>query len=129
MNFKRKKQNGGYIALSTVLFLGAITLAVNLTVSLISINEGQLGFAHLKSEESLGLVESCAEEALLLLNETNNIPTTISLPEGDCTTTTDSQSGNNWTFTVNGTFDNHSKSLQLEVTKTDTISITSWKEV
>ena len=125
----KKGKNKGYIALSTVLMLSVIIVAIGLTVSLISINEGQLGLAQLRSEQSLALVEACAEEALLALNETNTVPTTISLPDGNCTATTDSQSGNDWTFTVNGTFDSYQKSLQLQVTKTNTITITSWKEV
>ena len=42
-NYKLETNSGGFIALVTVLIIFAITLLIGLSVSLLSINEAQMG--------------------------------------------------------------------------------------
>lgn len=122
-------QRRGYIALASVLVIATVVLAIGISVTLLSISEAQLSLAGKKGQESIDFVEGCAEEALLQLNETNSIPATIALPEGSCSVTIDSHSGNDWTFTISGSIDQFTKSIQLVANRGSTVMITSWREV
>ncbi|MFC1790711.1 hypothetical protein ACFLZP_04490 [Patescibacteria group bacterium] len=119
----------GYVALASVLVIAAVVLVISVSVSLLSVSEGQMSLAGKKNEETVDLVEGCLEEALLRLNEEESIPATISLPEGDCSVTINSQVGNDWTITVSTTFENYTKSIQAVVNRETTVAITSWQEI
>lgn len=119
----------GYIALASVLVIAAVVVTIGLSTSLLSINEAQTSLGGAKNDESLDIVEGCVEDALVRLNKTNAIPTQIPLPQGTCDVTIDAQSGTDWTFTAIGIVDNHTKKIQVEASRTTTISITSWEEI
>jgi hypothetical protein len=123
------KNKNGYIALSSVLVIMAVVLIIGSSVSFLSINEMQSALSSKKSEESLHLVEGCAEDALLRLNKNNSIPLTIIIPEGSCSVTIDSHIGNNWTFTVSSTIINYKKNIQISAVRDSTVTITSWIEL
>lgn len=123
------KNNKGYIAITSILIILAVVLTIGTTVSLISINNIQASLTDQKGEEALAIVEGCAEDALLRLNNNNSIPVTITLPEGNCNITNISNVGNDWTFTVSTTILNYSKSLQISATRTNTVQVTSWMEI
>lgn len=122
-------QRPGYIALASVLVIAAVVLAIGISVSLLSINEAQLSLAGRKSQASIAFVDSCVEDALLRLNEDNSIPVQILLPAGSCDVTIDSQSGDDWQFTVFGSIDDYGKSIQVRVNRKAVLTITSWREV
>lgn len=119
----------GYIALVTVLVIGAVMLSVGMTVVLNSINTGQGALGEIKKESSIGLAESCAEEGLLKINEDNTLPANIILPDGSCTVTINSQSGSDWDFTVAGVLDGYSKKIRVTATRGNTVVINSWQEI
>lgn len=120
----------GYIALSTVLVIGAVVTLVGTSVTLLTISDAQTALGEKRKEEAIHFVESCIEDILLVLNEENTIPTpTVVLPEGTCTVTIDSQVGNSWTFTVTGTQNQHTKTIQVSATRGSTVDITRWKEL
>ena len=123
------KNNKGYIAITSILIILAVVLTIGTTVSLISINNIQASLTDQKGGEALAIVEGCAEDALLRLNNNNSIPVTITLPEGNCNITNISNVGNDWTFTVSTTILNYSKSLQISATRTNTVQVTSWMEI
>jgi len=123
------KNKNGYIALSAVLVIMAVVLIIGTSVSLLSINDVQSALSSKKSEESLHLVEGCAEDALLRLNENNSIPLIIIIPEGSCSVTINSQTGNNWIFTIAGTVNNYKKSIQISAVRNSNVSVTSWIEL
>lgn len=132
-NSKLKAQSSklskGYVALSSILVIAAVILTIGISVSLLAISESQLSLADKKKEETVDFVEACVEDALLELNEDSSIPSTITVPEGSCSVVVNSQSGNDWTFTVSGTRDSHSKDIQVSATRDTTVTITSWKEI
>jgi hypothetical protein len=119
----------GYIAISSVLVIAAVVLIIGTTVSLISISEGQISLSSYHNDTVLDGVEGCTEDALLYLNENNSLPATITTPQITCTVTVNSQAGSNWTITVTGTVSGHTKSIQVQLTRTTTIAITSWQEI
>ena len=125
----KNKNKKGYIALSSVLVIMAVVLIIGSSVSLLSIDDIQSALSSKKSEESLHLIEGCVEDALLSLNENNTIPVSITIPEGPCSVTINSQIGNNWTFTVAGTINNYKKSVQVSAIRSSTVDVTSWIEL
>lgn len=118
----------GYIALASVLVISAVILTIGVSVSLLSISELQISLAEKKKEETIDFVESCLAEILLKLNEDNAVSTEISLPEGNCSVTINSQNSS-WTFTVSGSVDNYTKNVQVTATRGSTVEIISWQEV
>lgn len=123
------KNKNGYIAIASVLVIAAIVLTIAVTVSLLSINDIQSALANKKGVEALNLVEACVENALLQLNEENTIDLVITIPQGECFVTIDSQSGSNWTFTVSGEFENYTKNIQISASRVSTVEVTNWSEL
>lgn len=121
--------NNGYIAISSMLVISAIVLTLSISISLLSVSEADMALAHKKREEVRALVEACAEDALLTLNETSALPSTRVFPDGSCNITTNSQSGTSWTFTATGTVEQHTHSVQVTAERTTTVAVTSWVEV
>lgn len=120
--------NKGYVALSSVLVIAVIVLILGSTVALLSINTIQSSLASKKGAEVLDIVEGCAEDALLTLNETNNVPSTITLPEGTCDVSIISQLGTDWLFTISATNEGYTKSIRIDASRTSTVTINSWTE-
>lgn len=119
----------GYIAIATVLVIAAAIGLIGVTVSLSAINEAQISFANIQSDQSLDLVEGCAADTLLYLSKNDLLPSTITLPSGSCTISVEAQSGNDWTFLVSATFSNHSKKVRIQANRGSTVTINSWQEV
>lgn len=125
---RNKKSNRGYIALSSILVISAIVLVIGISTSLLSVNDLLSSFSGEKSNESIDFVEACVEDALLRLNENNSLPANISLPQGTCSVTINSQIGNNWDFTVSGTLNGYQKNINLQAVRDTAVSITGWLE-
>lgn len=118
----------GYVALASVLVIAAVVLVIGISVSLLSVNEAQSALSGRRNEETIHLVEGCVEDALLRLNRQGSIPATISLPQGDCSVTINSQIGDDWDITVTLSVEGFSKSFRIMVTRGVQIIITSWQE-
>ncbi len=123
------KKGNGYVAISTVLVVGAVVLTIGISVILNGINESQSALADTKSEVALGLVNACAQDGLIRLSKNNSIPGTIVLPEGTCTVTINSQVGNDWDVTYSVTLGGYTKSVKVVATRTTTVTINSWLEI
>lgn len=119
----------GYIALVTVLVIGAVMLLSGMAVVFNSINGGQSSLGEVKKETSLGYVESCAEDALMRINRDDSLGNNIILPEGNCAVTINSHVGSDWDFTVSGSFGNYLKEIRVSATRTETVLINSWQEI
>lgn len=119
----------GYIAIASILVISAVAVIIGTAVALQSINEIQTALSHKKGQESLQLVEGCTENALIRLNRVASLSATVTIPEGSCSVTINSNTGNNWTFTVSGTVNNYTKSVQVSATRGDTFTITNWQEL
>lgn len=124
-----RKNNNGYVAITTVLVVGAVLLTVGVAITINSINEAQISLAETKKEAALALVESCVQDGLLRINKSNSLPATITLPQGTCNVTINSHIGNAWIFSVSGVFGGFKKNIQVSASRTSTIGITNWQEM
>lgn len=125
-----QKGEKGYIALMTVLIISAVSLALGTTVALLSIGETQSSFALYQGEKTLNLVEGCMEDALLRVQKSSSYSGgTITQPEGTCAITVN-KSGNDWTVqATNTTSTQYKRTIEIQFTRTGTITLTSWKEI
>jgi hypothetical protein len=123
------KKSGGYIAISSVLVILAVTLTIFISVTLLSIDGAQISLSRNLSQKSINIVDGCVADALLYLNNNNSLPATITLPEGVCTVTQNSQTGDNWVFTTSANIEGFSNAIMVDVDRTGTIIINSWQEV
>lgn len=119
----------GYVAIVTVLVIGAVMLSVGMAVVLNSINTGQGALGEIKKESGIGFVESCAEDALIDINKNNALGGTITLPEGTCAVTINSQVGSAWDFTVSGSLGGYTKSIRVTATRATSVTVNSWIEI
>lgn len=120
--------NNGYIAISSVLVICAVIVIIGTTVALSSISEGQMSLAGIQSRQALDILEGCADEALLYINENNTITPTIDTPQGTCTLTVNSITGVNWSITLSTTVSGYAKTMDITVIRNSTMTITSWEE-
>src|SRR5258708_427526 len=96
---KQPKQQNGFIAITAVLVIAAVALAIGTTVSLLSSGEGQSSLALFKGEDVLTFAEGCGEDALLKSRQNSSYAGgNITRPEGTCVVTV-SKAGNVWTVT------------------------------
>lgn len=124
----------GFVAMSTVLILGAVVVVIAATVTLLSIGEAQSSLSLYKGEDNLNLVEGCVEDIMLKIRSDSTYSgNSISRPEGTCTITYN-PGGNgpvNWDITLS-TPSTSAYQRQIEVifTRNPTgITLTSWREI
>lgn len=129
MNKRANQHNGGYVAIASVLVILTVTLVITLSASMLSIDGAQVSLSENQGQKAMFLVDSCVSEALLYLNENNSLPASVSLPEGSCTVTQDSQSGDNWVFSTSGSVNGFSRMIQVDIDRNTTIQINRWEEV
>lgn len=129
LKIDKLKRKGGYIALSTVLITLALVMLIGLSASLLSINDLQSSLSGKRSNSSIDLVESCVEEVLLKLNEENTITAgPLSLPQGDCSVTINSQAGDTWDITISASLDGYTKSVNVNSSRSSTVTINNWQD-
>lgn len=121
--------NKGYIAITSVLIITVVAIVIGLVITLTSISEAQSSLSEQRREAVLDFVEGCAEEAQYTINTQNSLPATITLPPGSCSVTVNSHSGANWTYTLSGTLNGYTKSIQIITTRSNTMTPNSWKEI
>lgn len=119
----------GFIALTSVLIIGVVVLAITVTVVYLSIGQGQSSFALTKGENQLGLVEGCMEDVLLKIRASASYAGgSITRPEGTCTITVSSV-GNVYTVTATSISTDYRRTVRSVVTRASTMILTSWKEI
>ena len=121
--------NAGYVALTSMLVIAFIMTGITISISLLSVSEATQALAHKKKAEVRSLVEGCAEDALLSLNENGSLPATRVFPEGSCTIMLNGQTGTSWTFTITATIEQYSQTTQVTADRGNKVSITSWNEI
>lgn len=122
----------GYIALITVLVIGAVGVAVAVSVILLGVGSARTSFAIEQSNQAKALANACAEEALqqirdsVLFEGTGN----FTLGQGSCTYTVAKLTDQNRTITATGTVGTIVRKVSIALDEiTPSINITSWQEV
>jgi len=120
----------GFIAISMVILLVALVIAISTTVALLSIGEAESALTLTNGESTLDFVEGCTEDALLKARASASYTGgNITQPEGTCTVSV-AKAGSTWTLTVSTTATVYVRTIQVVITYDgygDTI--TSWKEI
>lgn len=120
----------GFIAISTVLVLMSVIIAIVLTITYLAVGEGQSSLAIYLGEDNLNLVEGCAEDYMLKIRSDSSFTGgNITRPEGTCTITINS--GNpNWDITISSTNVDYKRKVQVKFVRNPTgITLTSWQEI
>lgn len=118
----------GFAALTSVIIIGAVLMAIGSMVVLTSINDGQMSLSGLQKNIASSFVNSCVEESLLFINEQSTLPANITMPMGNCATTINSQIGTSWDFSVSGTINGYTRGVRVKLNRGSVINVGSWQE-
>ncbi|MCD8484354.1 hypothetical protein LRY65_01930 [Candidatus Woesebacteria bacterium] len=118
----------GFAAVASVLVIGVVIVVLGTSVTLLSINGLQGSFSYRQGAQTRFLADSCVEEALLVINETESLPTSLTTPEGTCDLTLDAQVGDAWEFTVESNFEGNVAVHSVEADRGSVVSVTEWME-
>jgi hypothetical protein len=127
-----KKYKKGYIALITVLVIGAVGLAITISVILLGLGASRTSFALTQSNQAKAFANACAEEALQQIRDAIPYEGTgnLTLGQGSCTYTVTKLTAQNRTITASGTVGTIIRKVSIALDKiTPSINITSWQEV
>ena len=126
------QKSEGYVALITVLIVGAVSTAVSLALLVTGTDSQRSTLVTQQSIQARNLANACAEEALQQIHDdtaftgTNN----LTLGQGSCTYTVTNTGGSNRTIVASGTVDGIVRKNQVHATiGASSITITSWQEV
>lgn len=124
-------KNTGFVAISIVLILIAVIVAIGSTTTLLSIGEAQSGLVLFKGEDNLDFVEGCVEDLMLKIRSNSSYNgTTITRPEGTCSIAYNLSGPTNWDITVTSSTTGYQRKIQVIFTRNPTgITLTSWKEI
>ena len=128
------KNQTGYIALSTVIVILVVIIAISLTVAFSSISEAQSGLALFKGESSLNFVEGCAEDVMLKIRTDGTYAvTSFTRPEGTCSITYNAGTTRptTWDITVTTADTAYKRSIRTIFTRNAVtgLTLTSWNEL
>lgn len=122
----------GYIALMSVLIMGAVGIAIIVSTILLGIDASKNSLLIDKSNQARILASSCAEEALEQIADLS-VTTgsgSLSLGLGTCSFIITSQNGQNITVNSTGLVDTITRKIKVIVASTTPIiTISSWQEV
>lgn len=126
------QNSNGYVALMTVLIVGAASVAISLALLVTGTDSQRSTLIEQQSIQAKSLASACAEEALQQIHDdtaftgTNN----LSLGQGSCSYTVTNTGGSNRTITANGVVNGTTRKLEIYATiNVSSISIVSWQEV
>ena len=128
----------GFVAVSVVLILVSVVLAISVTVALLSIGEAQSGLVLYQGEDNLNYAEGCVEDVMLKIrSDPTYSGTGFTHPDSSGNTATCSITYNpggggptNWDITLNSQTSSLQRKIRVIFTRNPTgIILTSWKEI
>lgn len=125
-------RSNGYIALITVLVVGAAGLAIALTILMSGVGASESGLVTQQATQARALSNACAEEGLAVWrsNPAYTGTTNMSLGAGTCSYTVTRTANNTLTLDATGTVNDIVRKSKVYVTiGASSISITSWQDV
>lgn len=128
-----KQIQSGFAALISVILIGAVGLAIAVSVLLLGLSSSRNSLVSRQSSQAKLFADSCAEEALQKLKESVYYTgsETLNFTLGSCQIQTITGTGNsNRTIQTTGTVGAVVRKVKIVVgTVQPTISITSWQEL
>lgn len=126
----RKNKNGA-AALLTVVIIGAATLIMAFTASVLGLGELEMGYDAGQGGEAISLADGCMEEALQRLRmDVGYTGGSLSLSDGSCTIHVVSAAANR-VITVTSTVGVYHNVIRMDVdiATTSEILVNSWEEL
>jgi hypothetical protein len=124
---------GGYVTLIGVLVVGAVGMAVAVSVLLLGLGSARTSFAGEQSAQARAFADACAEEALQVIHDSllcTPADDEILFEEGSCTSVVTSGGLFACTIDATGTVGNIVRRTQVELSSVGAvITVSSWKEV
>lgn len=116
----------GYIALTAILIILAVTLTVAMSANLLSIDSGTTDLALTTGKVAFGAAEACIEEALIQLrSDANYLGSNLNLDDASCTMTV-TGTGAERTIDATGVAERATQTISVRVELNPTFSIISW---
>ncbi|HOZ53093.1 MAG TPA: hypothetical protein PK142_00240 [bacterium] len=122
----------GFVALISVVIVGAIILSIAVFMIYINLNSSQGGLIIKKSDQARMLAQTCSEYALQKINDENDFDgaNNFLLLEGNCSYSVISGSGENRTINSWGQVENIIRKEKIIIDQINPeINIVSWQEV
>lgn len=132
MKISNRNNENGYVALLSVLIVGAAATAIALTLLLTGTDSQKSSLVTQRSMQARSLATACAEEALQQMHDDTAFTgtDTLNIGQGSCTYTVTNTGGTNRIIDASGTVGDVVRKIQVYATiETLSISITSWQEV
>ncbi len=130
--YNKKELRKGYIALISVILIGALGSAIMVSVIASGVSATKTDFSLQQLGSSRILASSCAEEALQTIVETSTTSSvgSLSLGQGTCSYTILSQNGQNITINATGVLGAITTKIQVIIATTSpALTLSSWQEV
>lgn len=127
-----KHKNDGYIILISVLIVGAIGIAIAVSLLLLGVGSSRTSFVIEQSNQTKALTNACTEEALQQIRNQTSFEGSANLliGQGNCSYTVTKQTGQNRIITSSSTVGMIIRKTKIIIDKiTPTINIVSWQEV
>lgn len=132
MRMLYNKLRRGYITLVSVLVVGAIGVAIMLSLILLGIGISRTSFAYQQSNQAKGLANACGEEAMQRIRDSTPFvgSGTLLLGQGTCGYTVTTQGPQNRTITASGTVGTIIRKVRIVINRINpTIQVVSWQEI
>jgi hypothetical protein len=128
-----RKNESGYVALMSVLIVGAAATAIALTLLTSGSDTQRAMLVEQQSKQAHSLAVACAQEALQQVHDNSGFTSTntlLTLGQGSCTYTVVVTAPTIRSILTKATVGNVVRSVQVYATlSTSNISITSWQDV
>lgn len=123
----------GFITLISVLIVGAVGIAVAVSLILLGLSSSRTSFAIEQSNQAKALANACAEEALQQIRDSTPFVArsgSFLLEQGECIYSVTNEGGQNRNITVLATVGTIVRKLGVIINQINpTIEIVSWQEL
>ncbi|MEK7123956.1 MAG: hypothetical protein AAB851_03645 [Patescibacteria group bacterium] len=124
--------NTGFIALISVIIIGAVAVSAATSLLLLGIGSSKTGFALEQSNQAKALANACAEQALEIIRENPSYSGTggLTLGRGTCSYAVIDLGGQNKTINASGTVGSIIRKVKINTNQiAPVINIASWREL
>lgn len=128
----KKITSSGFVTLLFVLIVGAVGMAVAISLVLLGVGSSKSSLALNYSHQARALADGCAERGLERIRDENSFTGTINLVLGlgNCSYTVADLGGENRQVTASGTVGTVVRKVQITLDKIKPkINITAWDEI
>jgi hypothetical protein len=125
------KHPDGFVTLISVLILGAVGLAVAVSLMLLGVDSSRTSLSLEQSLQARGLADACVETALQQIRTNNAFTGTANLTfgAGTCTYTVTNTGGTTRSITTSGTVDTIVRRVSVSLSAVAPVTISLWQEV